>query len=69
MDSTIGSLTIIDANTVSPKVYWKGQLVEGITSIKVTNDTAAHKVSLVIQTNQALAEMVSAGIEIKLGGV
>jgi hypothetical protein len=68
MNVAQGNLVLIGLHTKTPQVFWNGQLVDGIKQIKVTNDTLINKVQLTFSAEGALAEMVEAGIEIKVGG-
>ena len=56
-----GSLTILNAHTDAPSVYWNGSLVLGITDIKVVNNV----VTLTLPDAPAVTEMKLAGVVIK----
>lgn len=53
-------LTILGAHTPTPAIYWKGQPVQAVTSLRVVNGV----VTLTIPEDPLLAEMAAAGIRI-----
>lgn len=63
-----GSLVIVDLNTSSPKVFWKGILVLDLVRIKFSNLTS--KITLCISNRSKQQElhsdMSASGISIKL---
>ena len=70
MENTTGNLVLVDVNTVTPKVYWKGQQVLNIIKIVVRNDEDDADVKIVAsQTNAELQDMIASGINIKIRGV
>lgn len=69
LNSTSGSLTMVGLNTPTPKVFWNGQEVPGVTSIKTNNDDGEHSVKLRVNggADALYMELVSAGISVKKG--
>lgn len=65
MNITSGDLVLVDMNTATPKVYWKGLLVEGVTGVVVDNDTQRQRVVLRILEDEHIAEMQEAGIIVR----
>ena len=65
MNTASGALTIINAHQKEPMVFWNGQAVPGVVSIKVDNSAASQRVVLTFQEDPALVEMAAAGIIIK----
>ena len=71
MQSASGSLVMIDLNTASPKVFWKGVQVEGIVEIEADNDSERQRVKLrVVETTDSVLnaqydEMIASGISIR----
>jgi hypothetical protein len=61
------SLTMVGLNTTTPQVFWKGQLVTGITSIRVDWENDEQNVTLRVNTSnpELYAEMSAAGIKIR----
>jgi hypothetical protein len=61
------SLTMIGLNTTTPQVFWKGQLVAGITSIRVDWENDEQRVTLRVNTSnpELYTEMSAAGIKIR----
>jgi hypothetical protein len=66
MQTTTGSLTLLNAHTEAPQVFWNGIKVEGIKAISVTNFSGGvNRVTLTLPEDPILAEMQAAGITIK----
>jgi len=67
IQSAQGSLTMIGLNTMTPKVFWNGQAVAGITGIKVDWEDDEQRVTLRININNPAlhAEMSAAGVKIR----
>lgn len=65
MQTTTGSLTILNAHEDAPSVFWNGIKIEGITGINVTNAEGVKRVVLTLPEDPILAEMQAAGITIK----
>ena len=65
MQTTTGSLTILNAHESTPSVFWNGVKVEGITAINVLNGAGVKRVVLTLPEDPLLAEMQAAGITIK----
>lgn len=61
MQTATGSLTILNAHTQEPQVFWNGQLIQNL-GIQVSFD---NKVTLKVAEDPVLAEMAAAGITIK----
>ena len=60
METAQGSLTILNAHTPVPTVYWNGHAVSPVMAIKVVNGV----VTLTVPEDPVLAEMTAAGIKI-----
>lgn len=60
METTQGSLTIVNAHTSVPVVYWNGSEVSPVIAIKVVNGV----VTLTVPEDPVLAEMIATGIKI-----
>lgn len=69
MQTITGSLTILNAHTPEPKVYWNGVVVPGITAMQISTDQGATRVVLSVVEDPVLAEMKAAGVVIKRGAV
>jgi hypothetical protein len=67
ISSTQGSLTMLDLNTPTPKIFWNGVLVENVTGITVQNDADTQRVVLKMYEAPVVAELQAAGILIKRG--
>lgn len=66
LQSTNGSLVIIDANTNSPSIFWKGQKVDNIVRVKVIDSRVV--ISLVGGTQPDIyTDMRNNGIKVKVG--
>ena len=65
MQTTTGSLTILNAHEPVPSVYWNGVKVEGISAINVVNGIDLHRVILTLTEDPILAEMQAAGIIVR----
>lgn len=59
-----GALVIIDANLPDFKVFWKGKEVL-VDSLIIKNNKEKTDVTMIINENEAYAEMKEAGITIK----
>ena len=66
LQSTSGSLTILDANTATPSVFWKGQKVNNVVRIKVKDALVVLGIYKGTQTD-LYAEMALNNIKVKLG--
>lgn len=67
IESVPGSLVMVDLNTPSPSVYWKGQKLEQLSGVRVVDG----KVSLTVTPTPLdllYAELEAAGIKIKKTG-
>lgn len=67
IESVPGSLVMVDLNTPSPSVYWKGQKLEQLSGVRVVDG----KVSLTVNPTPLdllYAELEAAGIKIKKTG-
>lgn len=70
VEAVIGNLTMVGLHTVTPKVFWKGQEVVGISRIQVNVDVDDEtEVKLKVNGNNDVLymEMVDSGINIKKG--
>jgi predicted DNA-binding protein with PD1-like motif len=69
LTSAIGALTLVGMNTGTPKVFWRGEEVLGVTGIAAKAHSDGHSVHLhVTGTQEAIyAEMLANGITIKRG--
>lgn len=65
MNITSGDLVMVDLNTAEPKVFWKGNLVEGVAGIVVDNDAQGQRVVLRLTENESVAEMQGSGIIVR----
>lgn len=68
MEATQGSLVLIDLNTPSPSLYWKGAKLTGVASVRVDwDDNDDHRVKLKMQGADAslVADLRSNGILVK----
>lgn len=61
------NLTLLNAHASSPKVYWNGVEVTGVTRVRVLSDEDTNRVKLVVSGTQAALyqEMRAAGITVK----
>ncbi len=71
--STIGSLVIVNANTLTPEIYWNGVKLTGISRLDIeheySNEAGEVKFRLSPDTNvtpEMIVNMQSAGIKIKV---
>lgn len=68
MLTTQGSLTILNAHTDTPSVYWNGKEVVGVMRVHVHNDEDENRVKIVVSDYAdeiICAEMTLAGINIR----
>lgn len=67
MNTSQGSLTIINAHTTTPQVFWNGVVLDGIKDIHVENNKGKSKVVISIRGIQTdtYTDMKSSGIVIK----
>lgn len=65
MNTAQGSLVIVGANTIEPKVFFNGAEVADVTSISVANDVDRQRVILTVP--EPHQELIDAGIVIKRG--
>lgn len=63
--TTQGSLTILNAHTDTPSVFWNGVQVEGIKALAVDYASDLHRVVLTLAEDPTIAEMQAAGILIR----
>ena len=69
MQTAQGSLTILNAHTDKPSVYWNGREVLGVRRIHVHNDEDEARVKLVVTDycdELQCAEMIMAGLAVKV---
>lgn len=65
-----GSLTMVGLNTPTPKIFWNGIFIEGITSVRTDWEDGEKRVRLKLGGNlspELEAEMTASGITIKKG--
>lgn len=60
-----GSLTMIGLNTPTPKVFWNGSKVDGITGILVDNEAGTCRVVLKMPEDSIITELRTAGVIVK----
>ena len=65
MQVTTGQLTILNAHTGTPGVYWNGAQVPNIKAISTSFDGTTGRVTITVPEDPVLAEMKAAGIVIK----
>lgn len=67
MISTQGSLTLLNAHTSEPQVFWKGVKVESVIRVHVHNDEDESRVKLVVASadDAQIADMIAGGIYVK----
>lgn len=65
IESVQGSLTMVDLNTQSPKLYWNGRQISGVVGVRVNWESDEQKIVIRVQEQQDLAEMTAAGIIVK----
>lgn len=67
MIATQGSLTLVNAHTDAPQVFWNGKQVEGVQRVHVHNDEDEHRVKLVISggDDAVVAAMLADGIQVR----
>jgi hypothetical protein len=67
METVQGNLTIINANTESPLVYWNGKQVAGVTSIRVHNEDDEHLVKIVVDGDDEATyfSMIEGGVIVR----
>lgn len=63
------NLLVTGANTDTPKVFWKGDEVPGVVSIKINSERGDRQVKLRVNgaADALYMDMVSAGIIVKKG--
>ena len=69
MQTAQGSLTVLNAHTPTPSVYWNGREVLGIKRIHVHSDEDESRVKLVVSSyadEAQCAEIVAAGISVRV---
>lgn len=64
MQATQGSLTILNAHTAEPSVFWNGQQVPVVGFI-INNDGGAARIVMKVKEDPVLAQMQAAGIVIR----
>lgn len=69
LNSTQGSLTLVNLHTETPGIYWNGEPVPGVTDIQVDWDDMGQRVKLHVNgsADALYMEMVAAGITVKKG--
>lgn len=60
MNTAQGNLTILNAHTNAPMIYWNGSQVSPVTALRVVNGA----VTLTVPEDPVLAEMIAAGVKI-----
>ena len=70
MQTAQGSLTMVGLNTETPRVFWNGNEVLGVTHIRVDCDADEQRVKLKVSSmvDALYAELVAANITVKRGG-
>lgn len=65
--ATQGQLTMVGLNTDTPQVFWNGDPVPGITSIKVNWEDGEQQIRLKVNgvADALYMELVTAGIVVK----
>lgn len=63
--ATQGALTILNAHTESPTVYWNGVKVDGVKALTVNSLVGQHRVVLTLTEDPSIVEMQAAGILIR----
>lgn len=67
MNSAQGSLTLLNAHTGAPQVFWDGVRVEHVKRIYVHSDEDESRVKIVVTEDSPLvASMVASGINVKV---
>lgn len=66
IETAQGNLVMVGLNTLNPKVFWNGQLVDGIVGVQV-NSTEGQKPSVTLKVKEQVnfAEMQSSGVNIR----
>jgi hypothetical protein len=64
MQSAQGSLTIINAHTADPQVFWNGAKLD-VKRVRVFSDDDDSRVRIVMTASPVAAEMRAAGIVVK----
>ena len=64
LQSATGLLTIVDANTPTPSVFWRGKKVSVLT-IVVAGNTVLFRVTKWLLSPELLADFVSNGLKVK----
>jgi hypothetical protein len=62
--SATGLLTLLDANTSTPKVFWRGQPF-AVTNITVVGHIAMFRVSRGLHSPELLADLAANGVKVK----
>lgn len=68
MQAAQGSLTILNAHTSAPSVYWNGKEVVGIERIHIQNDEDEARVKLIVSDcadEVICADMILAGVAVR----
>jgi hypothetical protein len=68
MQTTNGSLTLVNPHSGAPKVFWNGAEIVGVLRVHVHNDSDTQQVKLVVSSyvdKLLCAELVLAGISVK----
>ena len=59
------SLTILNAHTDVPQIFWNGKILEGVKSINIDNSSLKQRVIITLPEDPTIAEMQAAGIIIR----
>lgn len=67
MQAAQGSLTLLNAHTREPHVFWNGIRVEGIVRLHVHNDEDESRVKLFVLggDDAVIASMLAAGVNVR----
>lgn len=68
MNISQGSLVIVGANTPDCKVFWNGQEVLGVTSLRIDMDTDEQRVALKLRPCESDADRLRNG-EMRIAGI
>ncbi len=63
MNTTQGSLTMLNLHTPEPQIFWNGQLISAV-GVTVLSDATKQTVTIKVQEDPVFAEMTAAGIKI-----
>jgi hypothetical protein len=67
MQAAQGNLTILNAHTSTPRVFWNGNEILGVVRIRVLSDEDDHRVKITVSGGQVdlYADMRNAGVLVK----